>query len=125
MKKLYLLFSHKLTPEQIEDAKKNLGVDDFVYMPAILQEKWSNVPAEMEDLSEYAKDFIKFLDSAKEGDYVLIQGDFGLTYKLVNHAKSKKLIPVYATTKRVSKEINSGNKVLKVSEFDHVRFRKY
>ena len=125
MKKLYLLFSHKLTPEQIEDAKKNLGVEEFVYMPSDLQEKWSNVPGEMGDLSEYAKDFMKFLDTAKEGDYVLIQGDFGLTYKLVNFTKNKNLIPVYSTTKRISKEINSGNKVLKISEFDHVRFRKY
>ncbi|NPA87284.1 MAG: hypothetical protein GXO01_01130 [Epsilonproteobacteria bacterium] len=125
MKKLYLLFSHKLTPEQIEDAKKNLGVEDIVYMPSNLQEKWSNVPAEMEELGEYSKDFMKFLDTAKAGDYVLIQGDFGLTYKLVNFTKSKNLIPIYATTKRVSKEVNSGNKVLKVSEFDHVRFRKY
>jgi len=125
MKKLYLLFSHKLTPEQIEDAKKNLGVDDFVYMPAILQEKWSNVPAEMEELGEYSKDFMKFLDTAKAGDYVLIQGDFGLTYELVNYAKGKNLIPVYATTKRYSKEVNSGNKIFKLSKFDHVRFRKY
>jgi len=33
MKKMFLIFSHKLTPAQIEDAKKSLGIDEFVELP--------------------------------------------------------------------------------------------
>jgi hypothetical protein len=122
--KMYLLFSHKLTDAQIKDAKK-LGVDEFVYLPDDLQRKFSNVPPELESIKEYAKDFEKFLENAKSGDYVLIQGDFGLTCHLVNFSKSKGLIPVYATTKRISKDIKKDGKVVKISEFKHIRFRKY
>ena len=122
--KMYLFFSHKLTDAQIEDAKK-LGVDEFVYLPDDLQEKFSNVPPELENIKEYARDFEKFLENAKKGDYVLIQGDFGLTCHLVNFTKSKGLIPVYATTKRISKDIKKDGKVVKISEFKHIRVRKY
>ena len=122
--KMYLLFSHELTDAQIEDAKK-LGVEEFVYLPDDLQRKFSNVPPELESIKEYAKDFEKFLENAKSGDYVLIQGDFGLTCHLVNFSKSKGLIPVYATTKRISKDIKKDGKVVKISEFKHIRFRKY
>ena len=122
--KMYLLFSHKLTDAQIEDAKK-LGVDEFVYLPEDLQRKFSNIPPELESVKKYAKDFEKFLENAKSGDYVLIQGDFGLTCHLVNFAKSKGLIPVYATTKRISKDIKKDGKIIKISEFKHIKFRRY
>ena len=121
--KMYLLFSHKLTNAQIEDAKK-LGVDEFIYLPEDLQRKFSNVPPELENIKEYAKDFEKFLENAKSGDYVLIQGDFGLTCHMVNFSKSKGLIPVYATTKRISKDMKKDGKIIKVSEFKHIRFRR-
>ena len=122
--KMYLLFSHKLTDAQIEDAKK-LGVDKFIYLPEDLQRKFSNIPPELESVKEYAKDFERFLENAKSGDYVLIQGDFGLTCHMVNFSKSKGLIPVYATTKRISKEIKKDGKVVKISEFKHIKFRRY
>jgi hypothetical protein len=122
--KMYLFFSHKLTDAQIEDAKK-LGVDEFVYLPDDLQEKFSNVPPELENIKEYARDFEKFLENAKKGDYVLIQGDFGLTCHMVQYAKKKKLVPVYATTKRVSKDLKKDGKIIKMSEFKHIKFRKY
>jgi hypothetical protein len=122
---MYLLFSHKLTPEQIEDAKKSLKIKEFIYLPKNLQKKWSNVPPELEDLSEYAKEFEEFIKSANKGDYVLIQGDFGLVYKMVSYSKKLSLKPIYATTKRVSKEIKKDGKIIKISEFKHIRFREY
>jgi hypothetical protein len=64
--KKYLLFSHKLTNAQIKDAK-NLGVDEFIYLPEDLQRKFSNVPLELESIKEYAKDFERFLENAKSG----------------------------------------------------------
>ena len=122
--KMYLLFSHELTNEQIEDAKK-LGVDEFVYLPEDLQKKFSNVPPELESIKKYAKDFEKFLENANVNDYILIQGDFGLTCHMVQYAKKNKLVPIYATTQRITTEIKKGTKIVKISEFKHIKFRKY
>jgi len=123
--KMYLFFSHTLTDDQINDAIKNLNIEEFIYLNDKLQKKWSSVPPELESIKEYAKDFEKFLENAKKGDYVLIQGDFGLTCYLVNFSKNRGLIPVYATTKRISKDMKKDGKIIKVSEFKHIKFRKY
>jgi dihydroorotase len=123
--KMFLFFSHKLTPEQIEDAKKK-GINKFVELPENLQKLWSNVPPVLENLDEYIKPFYEFLEkNAKKGDFALIQGDFGLSCKLAFFSKEKGLIPVYSTTKRKAVEINQNGKIIKTSEFIHVRFRKY
>ena len=123
--RMYLFFSHTLTDDQINDAIKNLNIEEFIYLNDKLQKKWSSVPPELESIKEYAKDFEKFLENAKKGDYVLIQGDFGLTCYLVNFSKNRGLIPVYATTKRISKDMKKDGKIIKVSEFKHIKFRKY
>jgi len=123
--KMLLLFSHKLTQEQIRDAER-MGIKSFISLPEDLQKKWSNVPAEIENLDEYIKAFYDFVEAeAIAGDYVLIQGDFGMCCKMAGFCKQKGLVPVYATTKRVAKEIKKGDKVVKISEFKHIRYRKY
>ena len=122
---MFLFFSHKLTPLQIEEAKK-LGVEEFVYLPKNLQDVFSNVPPDVESLGEYLKPLFLFLmENSKSGDYVLIQGEFGVVYRLVSFAKILDLIPIYATTKRITKEIVKDAKIVKISEFKHIRFRKY
>ena len=121
-KTLHLLFSHRLTDEQIKDAKESLQVSDFAPLPGELQKSFSNVPPELETLTEYAKPFKAYLqEKAKEGDFVLIQGDFGLCFILVEFCKTNNLIPVYATTKRIAVEENG----IKISKFKHIRFRRY
>ncbi|AIJ06332.1 hypothetical protein JH146_1490 [Methanocaldococcus bathoardescens] len=123
---MFLLFSHKLTDKQIEDARKNLKVDEFIYLPKELQELWSNISPELENLSDYLKPIKDFLkENAKPNDYVLIQGDFGATFIMVKWAIDNNLIPIYSTTKRIVKDINEGRKIITIREFEHCRFRKY
>jgi len=125
MKKMFLLFSHKLTDVQIKDAKENWGVGEFVYLPETLQKIWSNIPPEADDIKVLIENIKYFLkENANSGDIVLIQGDFGAVVEMVEFVRYW-LLPVYATTKRVSKEIKKDGKIVKVSEFKHVRFRKY
>ena len=125
MKKMFLLFSHRLTDEQEMDARENFGIEEFVYLPEKLQKVWSNIPPEIEDIKPLLEDIKQFLrDNANKGDIVLIQGDFGAVVEMVEFVRFW-LIPVYATTKRISKEIEKDGKIVKVSEFKHVRFRKY
>ena len=105
---------------------ETFGNIEIVNLPEELQFKFSNVPPEIEDLGEYVRDFEKYLlENSTSGDLVLIQSEFGLVYRLVEFSKSISLIPIYATTKRITKEIIKDGKVVKISEFKHIRFRKY
>ena len=126
MKKMILLFSHKLTPEQITDAKSYFGVEEFLTIDDDLQNIWSNVPADLEDIVEYLQPVRDFLiENIEEDDIVLVQGDFGATCAMASFVKSLVGVAVYATTKRdvVEKEIDG--KIVKTSVFEHVRFRKF
>ena len=123
MKTLFILINHALTPEQEEDARKNLNIDKFVN---IADAKWSDIdPSEKGVIKvvETYKD--KLRSQAKSGDVLLVQGDFGATYNMIRFAKNMGLIAVYATTKRiVSEQVENGKVVIK-REFKHARFREY
>ena len=127
MPKLFLIFSHKLTDHQVKDAEETLGIEEFTYMPDYLQTQWSNVnpcgdlPVE---LFHQLKQWL--IENAASEDYLLIQGDFGATYITVNMAFELGLIPVYATTERISKEIaNKNGEIERKQIFKHVCYRKY
>ena len=126
MKKLFLLFSHTLTTEQIVDAENFFEIEEFVKLPLELQELWSNVPSELEEVFSYLEPLkIYFKEQSNADDVVLIQGDFGATYHMVNVVNALGLKAVHATTKRDVIEKTIDNKVVKTSVFKHVRFRVY
>ncbi len=126
MKQMFLLFSHILTPLQIKDAKESLKVEEFIYLPKELQKIWSSIPSDIEDIKEMLEPIEKFLvKNGKKDDYVLIQGDFGATCYMVSFVKRIGLNAVYSTNKRVAKEIREGDKLIKISEFEHTRYREY
>ena len=126
MKKLFLLFSHTLTTTQEVDAKVTFGVEQFVTLPTELQMLWSNVPSELENVSDYLEPLEDYLkEHTEQGDMVLVQGDFGATYYMVNQVKLLGLTAVHATTKRNVVEKTIDNKTVKTSVFEHVRFRRY
>lgn len=121
---MILLFSHTLNEEQIIDAKSKYGVGEFVYLPKNLQQLWSNFNPELEQLT--LDDFKSFLSqNANQGDVVLIQGDFGATFAMVNFALERGLVPVYATTQREVVEVVEDGQMVKKSIFKHRRFRRY
>lgn len=126
MKKMFLLFSHTLTHAQSKDAEKNFDIHDFVVLPDRLQELWSNIPPELENIEAYLQPLKKYLlNNASKGDAILIQGDFGGGYHMVNFAKEHNFLALYATTKRDVQEREEGNVIVKKSVFKHVRFREY
>ncbi len=126
MRRMILLFSHKLTDTQKQDAKKSYRVDEFLSMPEDIQKLWSNIPADSRDITEYLLPIEEFVeDLSSRGDVVLIQGDFGATHAMVNFCKSLGLVPLYATTKRDVVEKSIDGKVVKTSVFEHILFREY
>ena len=126
MKRMFLLFSHKLTASQEADAKDSFGVGEFVYLNEKLQKVWSNVPPNLSDLKEYLEPIVEFLKSSlRSGDVVLVQGDFGATCYMARVVKELGGVAVYATTKRDVVEIKVGDKIEKKSVFEHVMFREY
>ena len=122
---IFLIFSHKLTDSQIEELKKN-NISQFVYLPRDLQILWSGVPPDKESLEGYLKPIFEWIkNKAKPDDWVLVQGDFGAVCLVVDFCFKNSLVPVYATTKRNTVEQTEGSRLVKVSQFEHVRFRKY
>lgn len=124
---MLLIFSHKITQSQIEDAKSALGVDEFLDLPQNLKNIWGSIDPYLDDLSDVLNDFKLWIkDNSTPSDYILIQGDFGACYHLVNYAKSLSLIPIYSTTHRVTEErINANGEVITEHKFSHIKFRKY
>jgi len=126
-RKLLLVFSHSLTKEQEKEARKELGVSKILKLDKELSKKWANIPPQVEELDTYLRDFKEWLKvKGRAGDYILIQGDFGATYKLVNYCKKLGLIPVYSTTERqVKEEVGQDGNIVATRVFNHVRFREY
>jgi hypothetical protein len=125
--KMLLLFSHELTEDQIQDANKSLGVTSFISLPVDLQDLWRNVPPTKPSLNDFLKPFRKWVgESANQGDCVLIQGDFGAVYSMVNYSFSLGVVPLYATTERISIETRTSENMIRSERtFRHKMFRKY
>ena len=124
---LFLLFNHKLTPIQERDAFVSLAVKQIKNPPPDLQAMWSQIPPDLPGIEGYLRPIKEWLKGAsKQGDYVLIQGDFGACFIMVNFAFSLGLIPVYSTTERVAVERQGDNGTVKlIHQFKHHIFRRY
>ncbi len=129
MPKLFLLFSHYVTEEQFQDAQKTLQITDFVSLPKELQEIFSNVPADLETIDDYLQPILSWINEhcTDKNDYILVQGDFGATYFLVDYCKKNNYaIPIYATTERKSvEEVQTDGSIKTQRIFKHKRFRFY
>ncbi|MEG6565726.1 CRISPR-associated protein Csx20 [Thermoanaerobacterium saccharolyticum] len=127
MRKMFLVFSHQLTKEQMEDAYRTFGVDEFSYLPGDLKKAWASIPPEAESVRFCADEIAEWIkQNSSQGDYVLVQGDFGATVLIVDFCFENGLIPVYSTTARDTDEETLDDGTVKVQRtFKHVRFRKY
>jgi len=124
---IFLVFNHKITPEQKKGAEISLGVNRIIEMPENLQLLWQQIPPALPGIKTILDPVKTWLvESAKPLDYVLIQGDFGATYLLVEFALNRKLIPVYSTTIRQARESIQPDGSLKTEHlFKHKIFRRY
>lgn len=126
VKKLHLLFNHHLTEKQVNDAHESLGITHIEPLPEMYLEQWKNIPSTKPYLKESLYEIYDYLMHAcKRGDYLLVQGDFGATYLVVQKALSLGVVPIYATTQRKSVEKVVKGKTVKTSVFEHGIYREY
>lgn len=124
---LYLIFNHQITCRQKHDARESMGVDKVIELPPELDPLWRQISPNLESIKNYLKPVKDWLAShAQKNDYILIQGDFGACYIMINFAFKIGLIPVYSTTKREAVEQHGDDGTVKlVHHFKHQIFRRY
>lgn len=126
MKRLLVVFSHKLTEKQENDARATLGVTSFFYPPWEVQKILMDIPAQAASVSEILTPVVAWLNNhLQPKENVLIQGEFGTTFLLVDLVFRKGGIPVYSTTRRYHREAAYGDNVIIEKIFEHERFRVY
>ncbi|NLY74342.1 MAG: hypothetical protein GX075_03475 [Firmicutes bacterium] len=126
MPDLYLLFSHELTEQQKREAYAELGVGEIHYLPDNLKGLWSQIPPEIPEVAGYLQPIQEWLSNQiLEGDYILIQGDFGATFLMVQWAFARNCVPIYATTSRKVIEVRNDQEIVTNRVFEHVKFRLY
>jgi len=125
--KLGIILSHKLIDKQINDAKKTLGICDFIYLPSDLQLLWSNIPPDLPVIKDYLYNIFRWIEvTFSKGDVIIVQGDFGAVYLVVCFCKIKGFKVVYSTTKRnVIENQNSDGTINTTRRFEHILFREY
>jgi hypothetical protein len=124
---LLLLFNHTPTEEQVEHARRSLGVQAILNLPADLKPVWDSVPPGLETIEAYLEPIRAWvMESAQPGDFLLVQGDFGAVYLMVRFAVARNLVPIYSTTDRKAVETHQPDgSVRLLHTFKHERFRRY
>ena len=103
---MFLMFNHLLSKDQEADAQNIWGTQlKFVGLPAYLKALWAQIPADQKCLFDTLAPFRTWLEKeSRPNDVVLIQGDFGATWLMVNFALTLSLLPVYSVTVRDARE---------------------
>lgn len=77
---------------------------------------------EIQAMAAYYVDKIKAMDPRT----VMVQGEFGLTYQIVNELKKEGIQVIYASSQREVQEVqNEEGETIKKSIFQFIRFREY
>jgi hypothetical protein len=118
---MYVLMDHELTDEQMDDARENLGVEEFVKLPQYLLDVWGNISPDWgsHDMMLRLQSVRGWLQAhVKNHDVLLIQGDCGATYYIVYWMAAKDVKSFAATSERIV--LPDGSTRIK-----HVRFRRF
>ena len=125
MANVYCLLNHELTGKQIAELEEKYGASRILYPAPSLSESWAQVPVTQVLDKGCIWAATDWLSSAKAGDVLVVQGEFGSTFMIVDYALNKGLVPLHAVSKRVAKEQREGELVHRQYVFEHVCFRKY
>ena len=126
MKNFIVLMSHDMSDIQKNDAYENLKVTKIIEAPPNIKKIWGNIEP-ISDLNTVKLDEIVswIKENSNKQDYVLVQGEFGATFYIVDYCFKNNLIPVYATSIRRVEETRQGEKVITNRVFVHEGYRRY
>ena len=125
--KIILLFSHELTESQTIELKNKYNIQTVIYLPENLQQQWSNIHPDYIDIEEELKNIKTYiLQNIDKNTYLLVQGEYGAVYHMVNFAFANNIIPIYSASKRVyeSKKIDE-DRIENIHYFKHIKFQHY
>ncbi len=124
--KMAILMNHSLSEVQSRQAETQLGVSEFALPTEDVALLWSKADPSGTVNQLGIEIIIAWLEKISEqGDYVLVQGDYGLTFAVADWCLSNGRRPVHATTVRKAVEIVEEGVTVVKREFRHVRFREY
>jgi hypothetical protein len=126
------MLNHKVSDDQVVDARMSLGVDEIIYAPKDIMDLWGNVPPEasITELKEYLQPIINWVETLDHNSVLLLQGESTSTFQIVRFMQKKYsltgTICVAATSRRetIEEKLNDGS-IKKTAIFKHVRFRPY
>ncbi len=127
MSDLFVFLNHQLTIAQRNEAMNTFGIASIIFLPDDLRSLWSNIPPYNDlDLSILSRFTGWLIQNAKKGDYVLVQGEYGAVFYIVDCCFQKDYIPIYATTQRKSHEtVKADGTIERNLIFQHTSFRRY
>jgi len=125
MPDIFCLLNHELTPKQKEELYSTFNAKNIIYPPASISALWAGIPVGRELTKAHLEPFTAWLQEAKTGDILVLQGEHSATFALTDFALQKGIIPICAVTERTTQEVQEGEKVYKKNIFEHVCFRKY
>ena len=122
-----VLMNHDLTQRQLSEVNTVFGSMKLIVPPEDIRSFWESIPPEGELNMAGLNRVIKFLENiAGTGDVVLVQGEFGATFYVVDYCFKKGHIPVYATSVReYGEKRNDDGSINRCHVFKHVQFRRY
>jgi hypothetical protein len=125
--KMFVILSHKLSEIQIQEINQRFKIDDIVYLPDSLQKIWSNIPPSGEWQEDFLREIKNWLSKQlKKGDKLIVQGEFGAAFCLVQWLKKRGYAVYYATTERKVIEEQLKDGTIRTNRiFQHVNFREY
>ena len=123
----YILLSHQLSKDvQAKELLEDFRGCGIYQLPPELQHFWSQA-----DVDDQYRDgllgIIEWLTNVtRKGDYICVQGEWGLVYAVVSWSLNRGRIPIYASSTRSSVEERDNEGVVrKTSLFRHKRFALY
>ncbi len=125
--RMLLLLNHVLTESQIKDAEKSWNVREFIYPDENIKKTWMKINPDGDEISSQLRKVVDWLDTASEsGDLVLVQGEYGAAFYIVDYCFKTGRLPLYATSERkyVEQVLKDGS-IERKHIFRHVIFRRY
>lgn len=123
----FCLLNHQLTEKQCKELSEKMDSSGVIFPPPDISLLWEQLPVTPMVEKETVERITSWLNSADavSGDYLIVQGEFGYTFAIVDYALKKGFVPLHAVTKRVEQEEREGEIIRRHYIFEHVCFRRY